>query len=83
MPAPEASPSGIFGGEHRALTVGILAVVSLVAFEAMAMTTAMPRGLALTGALSWSIGSWFQGRPKTNIPRHRLIAPLAPRIRSV
>jgi len=32
----------VFGAEHRALTVGILAVVSLIAFEAMAVATAMP-----------------------------------------
>lgn len=36
------APAGIAGPEHRALTAGILAVVSLVAFEAMAVATAMP-----------------------------------------
>ncbi|MDQ1585638.1 MAG: hypothetical protein QOH80_1003 [Actinomycetota bacterium] len=43
--APPCSPGQldrILGPEHRALTIGILAVVSLVAFEAMAVATAMP-----------------------------------------
>ena len=35
-------PGRIFDGPWRALTVGILAVVSLLAFEAMAVATAMP-----------------------------------------
>lgn len=31
-------------------------------------------GLPLTGgALGWAGGSWFQGRPHTRIPRHRLV----------
>ena len=31
-------------------------------------------GLSLTGgALGWAAGSWFQGRPATTAPRHRLV----------
>ena len=40
--AAPASGDRIFGPEWRTLTIGILAVVSLVAFEAMAVATAMP-----------------------------------------
>ena len=40
--APPGRPGRIFDGPWRALTVGILAVVSLLAFEAMAVATAMP-----------------------------------------
>lgn len=41
----------IFGRNYRALTVGVLAVVSLVAFEAMAVATAMPVAVRDLGAL--------------------------------
>lgn len=31
-------------------------------------------GLSLTGAaLGWSLGSWYQGRPSTTLPRERLV----------
>lgn len=40
--ATPTSSERIFGPEWRTLTIGILAVVSLVAFEAMAVATAMP-----------------------------------------
>lgn len=40
--AAPTSSDRIFGPEWRTLTTGILAVVSLVAFEAMAVATAMP-----------------------------------------
>lgn len=36
---------GILGSEHRKLTVGIVATVSFIAFEAMAVATAMPRAV--------------------------------------
>lgn len=47
--APPCGPQQlerVLGPEHRAMTVGILAVVSLVAFEAMAVATAMPVAVA-------------------------------------
>lgn len=38
-PAPSG---GVFGRAHRALTLGIISVVSMIAFEATAVNTAMP-----------------------------------------
>jgi MFS family permease len=36
--------------------------------------TTTQAGLTLTGgALGWALGSWYQGRPATRMPRHRLI----------
>ncbi|MER5882862.1 MFS transporter [Streptomyces sp. NPDC001941] len=40
-PPPE-SPEGVLGRAHRALSVGIVSVVLLIAFEATAVGTAMP-----------------------------------------
>lgn len=37
-----ALPTSVFRGPHRATTVGLVIVVTLVAFEAMAIATAMP-----------------------------------------
>ncbi|WP_230879590.1 MFS transporter [Planomonospora sp. ID67723] len=43
-------PAGIFVRRHRALTVGMVALIVLVAFEALAVATAMPEvGRALDG----------------------------------
>ena len=47
--------------------------VPLMLIEERGMATALA-GLTLTaGAVSWSIGSWIQGRPGTSVPRFRLI----------
>jgi len=47
--------------------------VPLMLIEERGMATAVA-GLTLTGgAVSWSIGSWIQGRPSTTVPRFRLI----------
>ena len=47
--------------------------VPLMLIEERGMATAVA-GLTLTGgAVSWSIGSWLQGRPGTTVPRFRLI----------
>jgi MFS family permease len=36
--------------------------------------SATQAGLSLTGgALGWALGSWYQGRPRLPLPRHRLI----------
>jgi len=35
-------PTSVFGGPHRATTIGVVIVVTLIAFEAMAIATAMP-----------------------------------------
>jgi MFS family permease len=55
---PPGTPAGgsgeagrIFGPEHRALTAGIVAVICLVAFEAMAVATAMPVAVRDLGGL--------------------------------
>lgn len=39
---PPAPTAGIFDRTHRAATFGMVALVSLIAFESMAVTTAMP-----------------------------------------
>ena len=52
---------GVLGSGHRATTVGIVAVMTLVAFEGMAAATAMPvvvrslHGLAL---FAWTYNAW-------------------------
>jgi MFS family permease len=47
--------------------------VPLMLIEERGVATAVA-GLTLTGgAVSWSIGSWIQGRPGTNVPRFWLI----------
>ncbi|MEV3992867.1 MFS transporter [Streptomyces sp. NPDC049837] len=40
--AGQGKPGGVLGREHRALSVGIVSVVMLIAFEATAVGTAMP-----------------------------------------
>lgn len=40
--APAAAAGGVLGRAYRALTLGIISVVSLIAFEASAVNTAMP-----------------------------------------
>ncbi|MCP9987893.1 MFS transporter [Streptomyces sudanensis] len=40
--APEKGGGGVMGREHRALSIGIVSVVLLIAFEATAVGTAMP-----------------------------------------
>lgn len=63
--APPCAPAGlqsILGPEHRALTIGIVAVVSLVAFEAMAVATAMPVAVADLGGLrfyAWAFSAFL------------------------
>jgi predicted MFS family arabinose efflux permease len=47
--------------------------VPLMLIEERGMATALA-GLTLTGgAVGWSAGSWYQGRPSTTLSRHRLI----------
>src|SRR5882757_5039875 len=40
--APAPKPAGVLSPEYRALTVGMVALITLVAFESLAVTTAMP-----------------------------------------
>src|SRR5918912_3722909 len=50
--APVAVRSELFGPSRRGTTVGLLLLVSMVAFEAMGVGTAMPALVADIGALS-------------------------------
>ncbi len=51
--APAVSPASLFAPGYRRLTVGIVAVILLIAFEAMAVATVMPRAVAQLNGLSW------------------------------
>ncbi|MGV4923495.1 MFS transporter [Streptomyces sp. BHT-5-2] len=60
-PAAEGS-GGVLGREHRALTLGIISVVSLIAFEASAVNTAMPvaaRALDGIGLYAFAFSAFF------------------------
>ncbi|MCL6301852.1 MFS transporter [Streptomyces kronopolitis] len=57
-----AAAGGVLGRAHRALTLGIISVVSLVAFEAIAVNTAMPvaaRALDGIGLYAFAFSSCF------------------------
>ncbi|MGH9132865.1 MAG: MFS transporter [Ilumatobacteraceae bacterium] len=62
---PPTDPSpGIFGTQHRALTIGLVSIVTLVAFESLAVITILPdiedalHGLAWYG---WVTTAFFLG----------------------
>ncbi|MEU1671286.1 MFS transporter [Streptomyces roseifaciens] len=65
--APQATPAtgraeGILGRRHRALTLGIISVVSLIAFESSAVNTAMPvaaRALDGIGLYAFAFSAFF------------------------
>lgn len=60
--APPTSTGRIFGAEWRALSIGVMAVVSLVAFEAMAVAAAMPvavRDLDGLRFYAWGFSAFF------------------------
>lgn len=40
--SPDGDPGSIFGAEYRVLTLGVISVMTIVAFEAMGVITAMP-----------------------------------------
>jgi MFS family permease len=44
---------GVFDGAHRRTTAGLLLLVTFVAFEAMAVATAMPTAVADLSGLAW------------------------------
>lgn len=46
-------PARLFDGAHRLPTVGLVLLVTLVAFEAMAVGTAMPTAVAALHGLAW------------------------------
>jgi MFS family permease len=45
--------AGVLDRQHRALTVGVLLIVSLIAFEGMAVATILPVAAAELDGLSW------------------------------
>jgi MFS family permease len=49
----EADGGSIWDAAHRRTTVGLLTLVTLVAFEAMAVGTAMPRAVAELDGVAW------------------------------
>ncbi len=51
--AGKPATGGIFTGPHRATTIGIVIVVTLVAFEAMAVATAMPTAVRQLHGLAY------------------------------
>ncbi|MEU1781777.1 MFS transporter [Streptomyces abikoensis] len=63
--APQAATDtaeGVLGRRHRALTLGIVSVVSLIAFEASAVNTAMPvaaRALDGIGLYAFAFSAFF------------------------
>ncbi len=50
---PEADGASIWDAAHRRTTTGLLTLVTLVAFEAMAVGTAMPRAVAELDGVAW------------------------------
>jgi MFS family permease len=48
-----ARPPSVLDGDHRRTTVGLLLLVTFVAFEAMAVATAMPTAVADLSGLAW------------------------------
>ncbi|HWL42160.1 MAG TPA: MFS transporter [Ilumatobacter sp.] len=45
--------SGLFGPAYRALTIGLVSIVTLVAFESLAVVTILPEVEADLGGLAW------------------------------
>ncbi|MFD9728836.1 MFS transporter [Streptomyces sp. NPDC059072] len=61
-PAPAPSPGGVLGPAYRTLSVGIISVVFLIAFEATAVGTAMPvaaRELDGIGLYAFGFSAYF------------------------
>jgi MFS family permease len=82
---PRLLPTGIFrarrGLPTAVLMRGILAgsffgaetFVPLMLVEERGLATALAGVTLTTGAVSWSVGSWIQGRPGLRTPRHALV----------
>ena len=49
----EQRPAGVFDRTHRRTTVGLLMLITFIAFEAMAVGTAMPTAVAELDGLAW------------------------------
>jgi len=57
--AASPAPAGVFSGVFRLTTTGLLIVVTMIAFEAMAVSTAMPTAARELGGLAhyaWRAG---------------------------
>lgn len=52
-PADSSASVGVFSPAHRALTVGLVSIVTLVAFESLAVVTVMPEVEADLGGIAW------------------------------
>ncbi len=53
LPPPDTRPGGILAPGLRVPTLGIVGLVSLIAFEAMAVATALPTAVAELRGLAW------------------------------
>ena len=51
--AVDARPPGVFDPTYRALTIGLVSIVTLVAFESLAVVTVMPEVEADLGGIAW------------------------------
>jgi MFS family permease len=52
-PAENAAVVGLFSPAYRALTIGLVSIVTLVAFESLAVVTVMPEVEADLGGIAW------------------------------
>ena len=62
--ASEARPLGLLDAHRRALTVGLVLVVTMVAFEALAVATALPKTVDELGGVSlygWTFSAFMLG----------------------
>jgi MFS family permease len=60
--ADAAPPTSLWRGEHRALSIGIVALITLVAFEAIGTATAMPvvaREINALGGYTWAFNAFI------------------------
>ena len=58
----EVGPLGVLDAHRRALTVGIVLVVTMVAFEALAVATALPKTVDELGGVSlygWAFSAFM------------------------
>src|SRR5262245_32035550 len=58
----QTTPGGVLSGARRALTVGLLLVVSTVAFESLAVATVMPAAVEEIGGLTlygWAFSAFL------------------------
>ena len=49
-PVTPAAPVGLFSPAYRALTVGLVSIVTLVAFESLAVVTVLPDAISVSHA---------------------------------